>query len=111
LIGVGCDSTDTNIQVIRNDGSGTATKVDTGTAPAAAKLYQLVLECAGGGAGIKVTLYIEDAAGLTTVYSDTYSTDISATTFATWVPIIVDNSASTTTQATICFHGWILDVL
>lgn len=54
-IGIGCDSTDTNLQLMTNDGSGTASKIDLGASfppRTAGACYSVWLGCAPGGSTI-----------------------------------------------------------
>lgn len=71
------DQGDTNIQMMHNDGSGTATKVDVGITWASlqGKLCQLTIECNAGGSTVLWELKnITDNA----TYSGTLSTDLPA---------------------------------
>jgi hypothetical protein len=60
---IGKDAADTNFQVMTNDGSGTATKVDTGVTPAADKLYDVFIFTPSGASSIKFALLSYDNAG------------------------------------------------
>lgn len=78
MIGMGWDATDTNIQLMHNDGTGTATKIDLGAnfpVPTAdrTKAYELQLYCEPNGSSIawKVT-----DLGTNDVASGSVSTDI-----------------------------------
>lgn len=54
IIGVGCDAADTNYQIMHNDASGAATKIDTGFAKATAdatEAYELQLYAPTGRGG------------------------------------------------------------
>ena len=54
MIGVGCDAADANYQIMHNDGSGTATKIDTGFAKNdadATEMYELQLYARRGRGG------------------------------------------------------------
>ena len=54
IIGVGCDAADTNYQIMHNDGSGAATKIDTGFPKATAdatEAYELQLYAPTGRGG------------------------------------------------------------
>ena len=65
MIGVGYDSTDANFQILSNDASGAAAKVNTGIPRPAAdrtKVYTLTIECAPNAASINVTLTDEATA-------------------------------------------------
>lgn len=82
-IAMGWDSADTNIQIMHNDGSGTATKIDLGASfpvPTAdrTKVYELSLFCIPGGSS--VTYEVLDI-GTGSIASGTITTDLpSATT-------------------------------
>lgn len=57
IVGMGWDSADTNIQIMHNDGSGTATKVDLGASfpvPTvdSTKVYEIEVSCAANGSSI-----------------------------------------------------------
>lgn len=82
MIGMGWDAADTNIQLMRNDGTGTATKIDLGAnfpVPTAdrTKAYELQLYCEPNGSSIawEVT-----GLGTNDVASGSVSTDIPAST-------------------------------
>lgn len=54
VIGVGCDAADTNYQIMHNDGSGAATKIDTGfpkVVADATEMYELQLYAPTGRGG------------------------------------------------------------
>lgn len=92
FIGVGCDSTDANLQIMHNDASGTATKVDTGIAKAAGDELVVILHCDAGGNPV-VTLYHFAGTNLTstptTTVTQTLTTDLpassSALQFGAWI--------------------------
>lgn len=57
IIGLGWDSADTNVQLMHNDGSGVATKVDLGASfpvPTTDRsvMYELILDCPAGASAI-----------------------------------------------------------
>ena len=82
MVGIGWDSADTEVQIMCNDASGTATKVSTGWAiPTAdrAALYAFDLECVAGGASFSYS--VKDVLTGTTL-TGTLSTDIPAATVA-----------------------------
>lgn len=110
IIGIGFDSTDTNFQLLHNDGSGAATKVDTGVAPAAGVMYEVVLIQSPNGGNCEVRLYSADSDGSTLLYSGTVSTNLPATT-AYLSPVVIDNTAAASTQSTLCMNGWTFDTL
>lgn len=81
IIGIGADSADTNLQLMYNDGAGTATKVNLGVsfpARAANSVYTLELTCAANGSGVDYKVTRRDT-GATA--SGTLTTDIPANTF------------------------------
>lgn len=86
LIGVGADSTDTNLQIIHNDGAGVATKIDLGASfPANTRnidAYELALFCPPNGSSVFYTV-----TNLTTgvIASGELTTDLPAnTTLLAW---------------------------
>lgn len=108
IIGFGLDAADGNIQLMHNDAAGTATKVDTGIAPAAGDELYVKIHCAPGG-DPEVLIKHFAAANLTATPTamypvsgtpETISTDIPAATqalaFMHWV-----NNAATAAAATI----------
>lgn len=56
--GVGKDGADTNFQLMFNDGSGTATKVNTSIAPTTTDIYELRVFCEPNGTEIIVSLEV-----------------------------------------------------
>lgn len=76
LIGVGKDEGDTNLYFIHNDGSGTATKVDTGVAASAltASVFDVYIQLARNG-DAKIALHDLESG---TAYSATLSSDLPA---------------------------------
>lgn len=82
IIGMGWDAADTNVQIMHNDGTGTATKVDCGFARASAdrtSIYELELFAApnASSVGWKVTELATDSTA-----SGTITTDLVANTTA-----------------------------
>lgn len=78
MIGMGWDAADTNIQLMHNDASGTATKIDTGIPRPTAdrtSVYEIALFCAPNASNIsyEVTDLVND-----TVFSGVASTDLPA---------------------------------
>lgn len=80
LLGCGWDAADTNIQIMYNDATGTATKVDTGiTVPTVDRtsVYELAMFCAPNGS----TIYFEFTDLVNgTVFTTSTTTDIPANT-------------------------------
>lgn len=82
MIGMGYDAADAstgNWQLMRNDASGTATRVDLGSGAArnTTDLFLLTITAASNGSSIAVTV-VNESTG-TTVLNTTYNTDIPAT--------------------------------
>lgn len=80
VIGYGYDAADANWQVIRNDGTGTATKVNTGIARPSTdrpSVYAIHLFIPPGGAEARVQ-FIDESNG--NEHSASYTTDIPAAT-------------------------------
>jgi hypothetical protein len=78
ILGIGWDATDTNIQIFYNDGSGTATKVNTGIDipdEGEEDVFYVRLFCTPGGSSIKITA---GRVELNSYYSTTVSSDIPA---------------------------------
>lgn len=77
LIGVGADSADSNLQIITNDGTGTATKIDLGANFPANTLstdaYELMLFCPPNGSSIS---YQVTRLGTAYVATGTITTDL-----------------------------------
>lgn len=99
---VGKDNSDTNLQIMFNDGSGSCTKVDTGFPgnTTATDYYEAVIVCQpNGNASVKVTrLNTGD------VFSYDATTDLpTAANFLT--PAIVLSNGATAAAATINFSG------
>lgn len=84
-IGLGYDAADTTMQIMHNDGSGTATKVNTGMAVPATDssgMFKLHLWCEAGSSTVQyVVTNLTDG----TEFSGTISTDlVASTTFMSW---------------------------
>lgn len=82
MIGVGWDNGDTNIQIMRNDGSGTATKIDLGASfpkPSAdrSQIFEIGLFCAPNTTTIN---YEFTDIGSGAVATGSFSTDIPSNT-------------------------------
>ena len=105
FFGIGCDSADTNWQVIRANTGGTSyTKVDTGIAKNGTGVYTVAIYCAPNASGLTVKFQYWSS-GTTVVIgtgaSDTqYTTNIPSNTTALWYGFEV---ASATTQLTLDF--------
>lgn len=82
MAGIGWDAADTNVQIMYNDGSGVASKIDTGwVAPTTdrAAMYRIEISCAADAAGITY-LATDMVTGL--AVSGTLTTDIPSGTTA-----------------------------
>lgn len=111
IIGIGWDQADSssgNWYIIRNDGTGTATKVDTGQARDTS-LLRLEMD-SDDGTSITVKLYNLNTGSL--VYSNTFSTDLPTTTTAMRVHLQLRNEVTAGGTAPIlsmamcyCEHG------
>lgn len=82
IIGLAFDAADTNMQIMHNDGSGTATKIDLGASfpvPTAANTdyYELQLECTAGG---NVNYTAKKLSATTATATGTISTNMPAST-------------------------------
>jgi hypothetical protein len=83
MLGYGYDAADTNWQCMRNDGAGTATKVDTGVArPSTDRpgIFEVAIVVPPGGADARMQL-INVVTGAT-IHSATFTTDLPAATQA-----------------------------
>lgn len=82
IIGVGYDTADNpadNLYLFMNDGTGTATKIDTGCPRAVGAVYTLSMFCVPNGSSITVSLE-EASAGTTYLDSVVYTTDLPVNT-------------------------------
>ncbi len=76
ILGIGWDATDATIQIFHNDGSGTATKVNTGIDipdEGEEDVYYVRLYCVPGGTSVKITA---GRVELNSYYTTTVSSDI-----------------------------------
>jgi hypothetical protein len=93
IIGVGKDSTDTTWQIIYNDGSGTATKTNTGSASfSTSAIFCARFFCFPNDSVVYVSL--ENLATGIVIYDDQISGDIPAST-TLLAPILYASSSST----------------
>ena len=78
IIAIAADTADTNLQFMRNDGSGTATKVDLGVAKTnTSSWFSLALDYDRASAVLTVLIKQQTAvASFTTLLSTTYNTDL-----------------------------------
>ena len=108
IVGVGYDSGDTNWQVMTNDGTGTATKVDTGIArPTTDRqtMYSVMIFSPPGGAWVGVRI-VDEATG-SSYESAQISTDIPAAT-QTVTPNCYVSVGGTSSVVGVAFAGlWI----
>lgn len=105
-IGMGWDAADTNIQIMHNDGTGTATKIDLGASfpvPTAdrAKVYELALFAAPNGSSVDY-----EVTDLTTgaVATGTLSTDLPAST-TLLTPLGYSSVGGTSSVIGICLYS------
>lgn len=105
FVAMACDAGDTNMQIMHNDGSGTATKVDLGSSfPKTANVvYRVVLEAAANGSTVDYTVTRLDSAATAT---GTLSTNLpSSTTFLR--PTVGFGNGSTAAAAAGCFFRFL----
>ena len=105
MIGLGWNAADANVQIMHNDASGAAVKVDTGWAvPTTDRsvLYELKVSCSGGGSSYDYTA--TNIINGDTV-SGTFTTDIPANT-ATLVPLIYHSAGGTSSVVGVTFVHW-----
>jgi hypothetical protein len=99
LIGVGYNSADTNLQIMNNDGSGTATKLDTGiSARSATVVVDIWIYAAPNGGNVQV--YVTRVDGTAGTKSTTLSTDLPSTT--TFLAVHCWTNNGTTAAAAAC---------
>jgi len=110
MVGLGKDTSDTDMQFMHNDGSGTATKVSLGAPAATAVVYELVLIGIAGGGDVIARLYSVIGTGSTLIQQSTLTTNLPATT-AFMAPTQTINTSAGGSALTICFHGWTFDSL
>jgi len=99
---MGCDSTDTNLQIMHNDGSGTCAKIDLGANFAkniVDAVYQLELTVASNGSTIDYVVTRLDAAFTS---SGSLSANIPANTFF-MRPFLLNTKKSVATLVSIAF--------
>ena len=95
MLGVGKDIGDTNWQFMRNDGSGTATKVDLGVAIANNQTFDVRIFCAPGGSDVFVLVEQIANTGVATPLLDaSYNTDIPTATSILSMQVQVRNGAT-----------------
>ena len=105
FVAMACDAGDTNMQIMHNDGSGTATKVDLGSSfPKTANVvYRVALEAAANGSTVDYTVTRLDSAATAT---GTLSTNLpSSTTFLQ--PTVGVGNGSTAAAAAGCFFRFL----
>lgn len=103
IVGIGWDAGDANMQVMHNDGSGTATKVDLGANfPVSDNaVYELTMACSANGTSITYTVERKDSAFTA---SGTLSTNLPANTvFLT--PHTWSGNGTTASAQTVCELG------
>ena len=105
FVAMACDAGDTNMQIMHNDGSGAATKVDLGSSfPKTANVvYRVALEAAANGSTVDYTVTRLDSAATAT---GTLSTNLpSSTTFLQ--PTVGFGNGSTAAAAAGCFFRFL----
>ncbi|MGX7895460.1 hypothetical protein [Tsuneonella sp. HG222] len=103
ILGFGADAADTNWQFMHNDGSGTATKIDTGIAKNVAGIFlEGTITVAAGGGSVSYTLQRLDAAGSD---SDSASTNLPSTSQVLG-HLVWTNNGAVATNADIELHKY-----
>jgi hypothetical protein len=94
LVGVGMDTGDTTIQVMFNDGAGTATKVNTGFArpTAVTEVYEVRIFCAPNGSTVYFSIENLDPAS-PALFETSTAADVPSTTTLLSPQIWINNSA------------------
>lgn len=99
IIGVGWDTADTNLYMMHNDGTGTATKVDLGanfpTGNTAQDVYDLILYCPSSGAAVDYRIERIEG-GSNQVATGTLSSDLPSTSLALGFQLFASNRSSAT---------------
>lgn len=108
IVGIGWDSADTNIQVMRNDGSGTATKVDLGASfpvPSAdaTSVYTVELISMGAGTGIQYSV-TNEVTGVSVRGS--FSTDLPNGGTSPLAPRLWSSVGGTSSVTGVAFGGF-----
>jgi hypothetical protein len=93
IIGVGKDVADTTLQLMVNDGSGAATKVDTLITPNTFDLYKLIITSPNNYTGLTATLKTLTTSG-TTEITQTFTTNLPGFSVSTFPYIHIVNAAS-----------------
>ena len=95
IIGIGCDTADSNFSVMHNDGAGSATKIALGASfPAntlSADAYELELFCPSGGGDVR---YRVERLNTGDVASGTITTDLPAATTLLAIQMWRSNNAT-----------------
>lgn len=109
-IGLGKDAADTNVQIMHNDGAGSATKIDLGVSMASlqGKVLELTLHCDPNGSTIDYSLLVVDDAN--TIDGTTGSSNhIAQDVFVG--PIVYANNAASGIAIALDFsrYVWISD--
>lgn len=95
------DAADTNFQVMTNDASGTATKIDTGIVPAVDKAYDVFIFAPPNSSSIKFALLSYDGTGQVDASFEYESFSDLPTTAALMGGRVLSGSGSATTGAQI----------
>lgn len=99
--GVAKDGADANFQIMHNDGADAATKIDTGLAFAANKIFELELYVAAGGGSWRYVLTDLDTG---TVYANTVLADIPAADVALFWRLWASVGATAGTAVSVDCH-------
>lgn len=108
MIGMGWDAADTNVQIMRNDGSGTATKVDLGASypvptTDATQVYMLEMVSMGSGTGIQWAVTNETTGSSV---RGSFSTDVPNGGTTPLAPQLWTSVGGTTGIPSIAFAGF-----
>ena len=93
MVGIGKDVADTTLQLMVNDHSGAATKVDTLVTPNTFDLYKLIITAPNNYTGLTVTLKTLKTSGTTEV-TQTFTTNLPGFSVSTFPYIHIVNAAS-----------------
>lgn len=107
-VGVEKGTADTNWFFSRRTGSGTASRVDLGTAVAASQLLEMHIACDANGSELRVLVDIfnNTTGARTTLLNTTYSTDIPANTTFLAPRYEGRTGAAATAQSMVTAYAW-----
>jgi hypothetical protein len=107
FIGIEKQAADTNWFFARRTGSGTAVRVDLGTAVAASQMLEVFLASDSNGSEIRCRVDVFDTGGVRTTLLDTaYSSDIPANTTFLGMRNEMRTGAGTTAVSVATCYGW-----